>query len=172
MWAYFFCQPISFLLGHPHQFLSKGVDLPLGGSFFWVNHGFLIEGTFFEVDEICGGPSPSSWAVLRIVPYLPTFKACVISSAGHSLGDAVSCVSSLPSPLVWGPGATKVHRNRSVVERRRSSGRINWWGPISNGVSVRRSVRWGPASHGLLRVLEELLGWLSTLLGCSPVSGI
>ena len=162
-----------FLLGHPHQLLSKGVDLPLGGGFLWVDRGFFIEGPFFEIDEICGGPSSPGRAVSRIVPHLPTFEACIVSSGtGRSLGDAVSRVSSLSSPLVWGPGATKVHGNRSVVKCRRGSGRINWGGPISDGVSVRGGVRWGPASHSLLRALEELLGCLFALLGCSPISGI
>ena len=142
------------------------------GGFFRINRGFLIEGPFFEVNEVRGGSSSSGRAVSRIVPYLPAFKACVVSSARHSLSNAVLCVSSLPSPLIWGPGAAEVHGNGSVIECGRGSGRVNWGSPISDGVLVCRGVRRCPASHSLLWTLEELLGWLSALLGCSPVSGI
>ncbi len=106
------------------------------------------------------------------MPYLPTFEACVVSSTGCGLGDAVSRVSSLPSPLVWSPRATKVHGDRSVVKCWRSGGRINQGSPVSDGVPVRGGVRWGPASHILLRALEELLGRLFALLGCSPVPSV
>src|SRR5258708_40320863 len=136
LWAYLFRQLISFLLGHPHQLLSKGVDLPLGGAFLWIDRSLVIESPFFEVNEICGGPSSPGGAVSRVVSYLSAFEACIVSGAVCSLGDVVLHVPPLSSPLVWGSGATKVHGNRSVVKCRGSGGRINRGSPVSDGVLV------------------------------------
>ena len=122
MWAYLLCQPIPFLLGHPHQLLSEGVNFSLSRGFLGVDSGFVVVGLFLEVDEVSSGSPLSVRAVPRVVPYLPTFEAGIVSGAGCGLGDTTSCASSLSSPLVWGPRATEIHGNGSVIECWRSGG--------------------------------------------------
>src|SRR5258708_15462482 len=98
---------------------------------------------------------------------MSTFETCVVVGTWGCLGDAVSCRSPLSSPLVRGPGATEVHGNGSIVERRRGSRQVYRGCPVSDRVSVCRGVWWSPSPHGLLGTLEELLR-LPSLLGCIP----
>ncbi len=171
MWAYLFHQLVSLYLRHPHQLLTKGVNLSLRGGFFRVDCGFVVVGSLVEVDEVRGGPLSSEGAVPGIVPYLSTLKAGVVACPGCGLGDAASRVSSWPTPLVRGPGVAEVHRNRSVVERRGRRRGVHRGCPVSNTVSVSGGVWWSPSPHILLGTLEEWLGWRFSLLGCvSPVS--
>ena len=94
----------------------EGVDLSLGRSFFGVDRCVVIEGFIVEVDEICGGAFSPDGAVSGIVPYLPTFEACVSGGAGCSLSNTILRCSSLAPPLIGGPSAAEVHRYRPIVK--------------------------------------------------------
>ena len=173
MWAYLFRQLISFCLRHPHQFLAKGVDLPLRRGFFWVDCRFFIKGSLVKVDKVSVGPLSSGGTVSSVMSHLSALEAGVIGGSGSCLSDAVSRVSSLSSPLVWGPSVAEVHWYGSVVKGRGCRRRVYRRCPVSNGVPVGGGVRQSPPPHILLGALEELLRLLPSLLGCvSPVPGV
>src|SRR5258708_12362539 len=97
----------------------EGINPCLRRGFFRVDCHFIIEGSLIEVYEVGGCPSSPGGTVSSIVSHLSTFEACVVVSTWGRLGDAVSCRSSLSSPLVRSPRTAEVHGNGSVVKCRR-----------------------------------------------------
>ena len=112
------------------------VNSSLCGGFFGVDYCFIVKTLFIEVDEVRGGSSSPGGAVPSVMPHLAAFKACVVIGAWRRLSDAVSCHSPLLSPVVWGPRTAEVHGDGSVVKGWRGSGRIYWWCPISDRISI------------------------------------
>src|SRR5258708_14226433 len=151
----------------------EGVDLPLHRGLSWVNCWFMVEGSFVEVDKVCGGSSSSGGAIPGVMPILPAFEAGVVVSVRYGLGNTVLHRSPPSSPLVRGSGSAEVHGDGSVVKCRRGSGRVYRGCPVSDRISIRGGVWRGPTPHVLLGALEEWLGRLSYLLGgISPISRV
>ncbi len=78
MWAYLFCQPISLILGHPHQFLAECVNPPLCGHFFLVDYHLIVIAFFVKVDEVGCSPLSLHWTVSCVVSQLAAFEAGVV----------------------------------------------------------------------------------------------
>ncbi len=151
----------------------QGVDSSLGRGLFLVDHCFFVVVFFVEVDEVHCGSSLFRGAISRIVSYLATFEAGVVGHAGRRLGYTALCRSPLLSPLIRGPKVAEVHWNGLVIEHSGGVGRVDWRHPVSDRIAISTGVGWCPPSHGLLGMLKEGWGWLSSLgPRVSPISSI